>query len=71
MPEEVRAAKRINSEGERIIDKAQEEAERILARARREGVVSIPPLESADPRSGVGKDIVTVFTADVRFIKST
>ena len=34
VPEEVRAAKRINSEGERIIDKAQEEAERIIARAQ-------------------------------------
>jgi hypothetical protein len=30
VPEEVRAAKRINSEGERIIEKAQEEAERIV-----------------------------------------
>ena len=30
MPEEVRAAKRINQEGERIIEKAQEEAERIV-----------------------------------------
>ncbi len=34
MPEEVRAAKRINQEGERIIEKAQEEAERIVARAQ-------------------------------------
>ena len=30
VPEEVRAAKRINQEGERIIEKAQEEAERIV-----------------------------------------
>jgi hypothetical protein len=34
VPEEVRAAKRINSEGERIIEKAQEEAERVLTRAQ-------------------------------------
>ena len=34
VPEEIRAAKRINSEGERIIEKAQEEAERIVARAQ-------------------------------------
>ena len=34
VPEEVRAAKRINSEGERIIEKAQEEAERIVAGPR-------------------------------------
>ena len=34
IPEEIRAAKRINSEGERILEKAQEEAERILGRPR-------------------------------------
>jgi hypothetical protein len=34
IPEEIRAAKRINTEGERIIEKAQEEAEQIVARAQ-------------------------------------
>jgi len=32
VPEEIHAAKRINAEGERIIEKAQDEAERIVAR---------------------------------------
>ena len=41
MPEEVRAAKRINQEGERIIDKAQEEAERIVARAQEQAAYLI------------------------------
>jgi hypothetical protein len=41
VPEEVRAAKRINSEGERIIDKAQEEAERIVARAQEQAAFLI------------------------------
>ena len=41
MPEEVRAAKRINSEGERIIEKAQEEAERIVARAQEQAAFLI------------------------------
>jgi F0F1-type ATP synthase membrane subunit b/b' len=41
VPEEVRAAKRINSEGERIIEKAQEEAERILARAQEQAAFLI------------------------------
>ena len=41
MPEEVRAAKRINSEGERIIEKAQEEAERIIARAQEQAAFLI------------------------------
>jgi hypothetical protein len=41
VPEEVRAAKRINSEGERIIDKAQEEADRIVARAQEQAAFLI------------------------------
>jgi cell division septum initiation protein DivIVA len=41
IPEEVRAAKRINSEGERIIEKANEEADRILARAQEQAAFLI------------------------------
>ena len=41
VPEEVRAAKRINSEGERIIEKAQEEAERIVAKAQEQAAFLI------------------------------
>jgi len=41
VPEEVRAAKRINSEGERIIEKAQEEAERIVGRAQEQATFLI------------------------------
>ena len=41
MPEEVRAAKRINSEGERILEKAQEEAERIVGRAQEQAAFLI------------------------------
>jgi regulator of protease activity HflC (stomatin/prohibitin superfamily) len=41
VPEEVRAAKRINSEGERIVDKAQEEADRIIARAQEQAAFLI------------------------------
>ena len=41
MPEEVRAAKRINAEGERIIEKAQEEAERIVAKAQEQAAFLI------------------------------
>lgn len=41
VPEEVRAAKRINSEGERIIENAQEEAERIVARAQEQAAFLI------------------------------
>jgi len=41
VPEEVRAAKRINAEGERIIEQAQAEAERILARAQEQAAFLI------------------------------
>jgi hypothetical protein len=41
VPEEVRAAKRINSEGERILEKAQQEAERIIATAQEQAAFLI------------------------------
>src|SRR3954452_5932848 len=41
VPEEVRAAKRINAEGERIMEKAQEEAERIIGRAQEQAAFLI------------------------------
>jgi vacuolar-type H+-ATPase subunit E/Vma4 len=41
VPEEVRAAKRINAEGERIMEKAQEESERIVARAQEQAAFLI------------------------------
>lgn len=41
VPEEVRAAKRINAEGERIIEQAQEEAERIVAKAQEQAAFLI------------------------------
>jgi regulator of protease activity HflC (stomatin/prohibitin superfamily) len=55
VPEEVRAAKRINSEGERIIDKAQEEAERIVARAQEQAAFLIDErglTQAAEEESG-------------------
>ena len=41
IPEEIRAAKRINSEGERIIEKAQEEAEIVVGRAQEQATFLI------------------------------
>ncbi len=45
VPEEVRAAKRINEETERIVEHAQEEAERILARAQEQAAFLIEERE--------------------------
>ena len=41
IPEEVRAAKRINAEGERIIEKAGDEASRIVSRAQEQAAFLI------------------------------
>jgi len=41
IPEEVRAAKRINAEGERIIEKAEEESSRIVSRAQEQAAFLI------------------------------
>lgn len=54
VPEEVRAARRINDETERIVERAQEEAERILARAQEQAAFLIEEREltkAADLRS--------------------
>jgi cell division septum initiation protein DivIVA len=54
VPEEVRAAKRINEETDRIVERAQEEAERILARAQEQAAFLIEEREltrAADLRS--------------------
>ena len=55
IPEEIRAAKRINSEGERIMEKAQEEAERIVASAQEQAAFLIEErglTAAADQESG-------------------
>lgn len=41
IPEEVRAAKRINAEGERIIEKAEDEARSIISRAQEQAAFLI------------------------------
>jgi vacuolar-type H+-ATPase subunit H len=45
VPEEIRAAKRINDETDRIVERAQEEAERILARAQEQAAFLIEERE--------------------------
>jgi hypothetical protein len=45
VPEEIRAAKRINDETERIVERAQEEGERILARAQEQAAFLIEERE--------------------------
>jgi cell division septum initiation protein DivIVA len=58
VPEEVQAAKRINAEGERIIEKAHEEANRITARAQEQATYLIGERGLLDRAEAEGRRIV-------------
>ena len=60
VPEEVRAAKRINAEGERIIEKAQEEAERIIAKAQEQAAFLIDERGLTQAAEGQSRQILAV-----------
>ena len=69
VPEEVRAAKRINSEGERILEKSQEEADQILGRAQEQAAFLIEErglLLAAQEESGRILDQADADGAEVR-----
>ena len=59
VPEEVRAAKRINSAGERIIEKANEEAARITARAQEQATYLIGEKGLTEAAQAEGRQIVS------------
>ncbi|HYH92923.1 MAG TPA: hypothetical protein VD763_07175 [Candidatus Saccharimonadales bacterium] len=58
VPEEVRAAKRINAEGERIIEKAQEEAERVVGRAQEQAAFLIDERGLTQAADGESRRII-------------
>jgi cell division septum initiation protein DivIVA len=58
VPEEVHAAKRINAEGERIIEKASEEAARITARAQEQAAYLIDERGLTEAAEAEGRRIV-------------
>lgn len=58
VPEEVHAAKRINAEGERIIEKANEEAGRIAARAQEQAAYLIDERGLTEMAQAEGRRIV-------------
>ncbi len=70
VPEEVRAAKRINSEGERIIEKAQEEAERIVAKAQEQAAFLIDERGLTNAADGESRRIITEAYADADRIRA-
>jgi cell division septum initiation protein DivIVA len=58
IPEEVRAAKRINAEGERILEKANEEASRIVSRAQEQAAFLIGERGLTEAALAQGRRIV-------------
>ncbi len=69
MPEEVRAAKRINSEGERIIEKAQAEAERIIAKAQEQAAFLIDERGLTQRAQEQSRKIVADATQDAEEVR--
>jgi hypothetical protein len=69
VPEEVRAAKRINAEGERIIEKAQEEAERIVARAQEQAAFLIDERGLTQAAEAQSREIVAAAHGDADEIR--
>jgi hypothetical protein len=69
VPEEVRAAKRINAEGERIIEKAQEEAERIIARAQEQAAFLIDERGLTQAAEGQSRQILSTAHSDADDIR--
>ncbi|MEA2519947.1 MAG: hypothetical protein QOF49_2027 [Chloroflexota bacterium] len=69
VPEEVRAAKRINSEGERIIEKAQEEAERIVGKAQEQAAFLIDERGLTQQADGESRRIIAAAQAEAEDIR--
>jgi len=70
VPEEVRAAKRINSEGERIMENAQEEAERIVGRAQEQAAFLIDERGLTQAADAESRRIVEEARADADRIRA-
>ena len=69
MPEEVRAAKRINAEGERIIEKAEEEAERIVAKAQEQAAFLIDERGLTQAADAQSREIIAAAHRDADEIR--
>ena len=69
VPEEVRAAKRINAEGERIMEKAQDEAERIVAKAQEQAAFLIDERGLTQAAETLSRKVVADAHADADEIR--
>ena len=70
VPEEVRAAKRINQEGERIIEKAQDEAERIVGRAQEQAAFLIDERGLTEAAEEESRRIIGVAEDDAAAVRA-
>lgn len=69
IPEEIKSAKRINSEGERLIEQAREEAEEILARAQEQAAYLIEERELTRAAQEQSRQILRQAGADADEIR--
>ena len=69
VPEEIRAAKRINSEGERIMEKAQDEAERIVGKAQEQAAFLIDERGLTHAAEALSRQILADAHADADEIR--
>ena len=69
VPEEVRAAKRINAEGERIVERSQEEAERTIARAQEQAAFLIEERGLADAAHQESRRIIAAAEDDAEEVR--
>lgn len=60
VPEEVQSARRINTEGERILERAQQESERIVAKAQEQAAFLIDDRGLTEAAEAEGRRIVQI-----------
>jgi hypothetical protein len=70
IPEEVRAAKRINAEGERIIERAEEEAAQIVSRAQEQAAFLIGDRGLLELAESEGRRIISTAEADAEEVRA-
>jgi hypothetical protein len=70
IPEEVRAAKRINAEGERIIERAEDEAAQIVSRAQEQAAFLIGDRGLLELAESEGRRIISTAEADAEEVRA-
>jgi hypothetical protein len=69
VPEEVQSARRINTEGERILERAQQESERIVAKAQEQAAFLIDDRGLTEAAEAEGRRIVQIAFAEATDVR--